>query len=105
MSAEKISITKVRGGSGEISTLSLLGIVFIVLKLVGIVNWSWWWILAPFWGQVVLCILELIVLVLTMCLCSDKLDDKKASPTKKKTNKKVKKDGEKDSSKSTEENG
>jgi len=26
-----------------------LGIVFIVLKLAGVIYWSWWWILAPFW--------------------------------------------------------
>ena len=31
------------------STCSLLGIAFIVLKLVGCINWSWWWVLAPFW--------------------------------------------------------
>lgn len=28
---------------------SILGIVFIVLKLVGTINWSWWWVLSPFW--------------------------------------------------------
>ena len=26
-----------------------LGIVFIVLKLVGVINWSWWWVTLPFW--------------------------------------------------------
>lgn len=25
----------------------LLTIVFIVLKLLNIINWSWWWVLAP----------------------------------------------------------
>jgi hypothetical protein len=29
--------------------LSLLGIVFIVLRLTGVVAWSWWWVLCPFW--------------------------------------------------------
>jgi hypothetical protein len=32
----------------------LLGIVFIVLKLVGVIAWSWFWVLAPFWGVLVL---------------------------------------------------
>lgn len=32
----------------------LLGVVFVTLKLIGIINWSWWWITAPFWGPVVL---------------------------------------------------
>lgn len=27
----------------------LLAIVFIVLKLIGIINWSWVWVLAPLW--------------------------------------------------------
>ncbi|MEN6550074.1 MAG: hypothetical protein ABFE07_28865 [Armatimonadia bacterium] len=24
-------------------------VVFVVLKLAGLVDWSWWWVLAPFW--------------------------------------------------------
>ena len=31
------------------STTTTLGIVFIVLKLVGVIDWSWFWVLAPFW--------------------------------------------------------
>lgn len=33
--------------SGGISFTGLLTIVFIVLKLLNIINWSWWWVLAP----------------------------------------------------------
>lgn len=28
---------------------SLLGVAFVVLKLVGVIGWSWWWVTAPFW--------------------------------------------------------
>jgi len=28
---------------------TILGLIFIVLKLVGTITWSWWWVLAPFW--------------------------------------------------------
>ena len=38
---------------GGISLLGALGIVFIVLKLVGTIDWSWWWVLAPFWAPIV----------------------------------------------------
>ena len=31
-----------------------LTFVFVTLKLLGIVHWSWWWVLAPFWIAVVL---------------------------------------------------
>ena len=26
---------------------SVLTIVFVVLKLVGVINWSWWWVFSP----------------------------------------------------------
>lgn len=29
------------------STLLLLG--FIILKLCGVIMWSWWWVLSPLW--------------------------------------------------------
>lgn len=35
--------------SGGITVLGLLGVVFIVLKLCGIISWSWLWVTAPFW--------------------------------------------------------
>jgi len=36
--------------SNGIGILGLLGILFIGLKLTGFINWSWWWVTAPFWG-------------------------------------------------------
>lgn len=35
--------------SGGVSVLGLLGVAFIVLKLCKVINWSWWWVTAPFW--------------------------------------------------------
>lgn len=29
--------------------ITLIGIGIIILKLTGVINWSWWWITAPFW--------------------------------------------------------
>lgn len=29
--------------------LEMLLILFIAFKLLGIIAWSWWWVLAPFW--------------------------------------------------------
>lgn len=34
---------------GGISFFGLLQIVFIVLKLIDKIDWSWWWVLAPMW--------------------------------------------------------
>lgn len=36
--------------SSGIGVLGLLGVVFVVLKLTGVIDWSWWWVTAPFWG-------------------------------------------------------
>lgn len=35
--------------NGNISFPVLLTIVFIVLKLIGKISWSWWWVLSPLW--------------------------------------------------------
>jgi phosphoglycerol transferase MdoB-like AlkP superfamily enzyme len=32
----------------------LLFLVFLVLKLAGVISWSWWWVTAPLWGGVAL---------------------------------------------------
>ena len=42
----------------------LLGIIFIVLKLTGVVSWSWVWVLCPFWGPVVLFAIAFLATVL-----------------------------------------
>lgn len=33
---------------------TLLFLVFLVLKLTHVIDWSWWWITAPLWGGVAL---------------------------------------------------
>lgn len=44
MKQEKSSTAS--GGSGF---LSLLLLAFIILKLTHVIDWSWWWVLSPFW--------------------------------------------------------
>ena len=36
--------------SGGVTFLELLFVVFLVLKLIGVIDWSWWWVTAPLWG-------------------------------------------------------
>jgi len=55
------------------SILGLLGIAFVVLKLCGVIEWHWIWVLAPFWGPlvVVLCVVGFaIIAVLITGLCA-----------------------------------
>ena len=36
--------------NGGVGVLGVLGVVFVTLKLVGVIDWSWWWVTVPFWG-------------------------------------------------------
>jgi phosphoglycerol transferase MdoB-like AlkP superfamily enzyme len=45
---------KTTTSSGGIGVLGLLGVAFVVLKLTGFIDWSWWWVTAPFWGGLAL---------------------------------------------------
>lgn len=35
-------------------TGNLLGVLFVGLKLGGVITWPWIWVLAPFWGPLAL---------------------------------------------------
>lgn len=50
--------TKTRSGLG---LLEVLGVVFLTLKLLGLISWSWWAVLAPFWVPVLLMAILLII--------------------------------------------
>lgn len=47
--------------SGGIGFTGLLAIVFITLKLCGIITWSWWWVLAPLWIPFILIVLIILI--------------------------------------------
>lgn len=57
---------RVRGGgvnrreTGGVGLFGLLGLLFIGLKLGGAIGWSWWWVLAPFWGPIALVVPAMI---------------------------------------------
>lgn len=42
----------------------ILLIVFIVLKLCHIIDWSWWWVLAPFWIPLLIVIIVVVIMVI-----------------------------------------
>ncbi len=39
----------------------LLTVVFAVLKVVGKIGWSWWWVLSPLWITAALWVVALLV--------------------------------------------
>lgn len=52
--------------SGGIGVVGLLGVLFIGLKLGHVIDWSWWWVTAPFWGGLVLVVGFVVVVFLGM---------------------------------------
>ena len=42
--------------------LAVLAVIFIVLKLLGVITWSWVWVLSPIWIQLV--IVEIVFIVI-----------------------------------------
>ena len=49
--------------SGGIGLGGLLGTAFIVLKLCGVINWSWLWVLGPFWIPLVIAVAVVLAIV------------------------------------------
>lgn len=35
--------------TGSWPLASIITIVFVVLKLTSVIDWSWWWVLSPLW--------------------------------------------------------
>lgn len=51
--------------SSGIGFAGMLAILFIALKLTGVVGWSWWWVLSPLWIPLAL---VLVVVVVIFCV-------------------------------------
>ena len=49
--------------SSGIGFTELLTIVFITLKLIGKIDWSWWWVLSPLWISAIIAFLLLIAVI------------------------------------------
>ena len=59
--------------SGGIGFCGLLTIVFIVLKLLGKITWSWWWVLSPLWISIGL-VTSILLIVFAIALIVKALD-------------------------------
>lgn len=58
-------MTKVKGAvparhSGNI--VGLIFLVFLVLKLTGVIDWSWWWVTSPLWLAALAAVAALVLL-------------------------------------------
>jgi hypothetical protein len=55
--------------SSGIGFTGLLTIVFVTLKLLGKIDWSWWWVLSPIWiGATLVVLIVAIILFIKVIL-------------------------------------
>lgn len=55
---------EVKVSSTGTSFASLLFLLFLALKLTGVINWSWWWVTAPLWGGIAVALLFMVLVFL-----------------------------------------
>ena len=56
-------MSKNNNSSSGLGLSGVLLVVFIVLKLVGVIDWSWWWVLSPAWIGIILWLIAVIIFV------------------------------------------
>ena len=53
-----------------VSASFLLFLTFLVLKLTGVISWSWWWVFAPIWVPYLLIVLVMIAIIVVTVIKS-----------------------------------
>lgn len=53
-SASKKAGTIIVANQHHLPVLPILGAVLVVLKALGYITWSWWWVTLPFWAPIAL---------------------------------------------------
>lgn len=56
------------GNSSGIGLFGVVGIVFVILKFTGVINWSWWLVTLPFYGGLIIALVLLLIFAVLMPL-------------------------------------
>lgn len=51
---------------GGIGFCGFLALIFITLKLMNYISWSWWWVLSPLWIPVAIILVLAFIIVLLL---------------------------------------
>ena len=57
---------------GGIGFAGVLTIVFVVLKLVGVINWPWIWVLSPIWISIGIALIFALILFIIFIIIKRK---------------------------------
>lgn len=60
----KMNSNNSNASSVGIGFFGLLTIVLITLKLLGVIDWAWWIVLAPLWGPVSAAVLIVVIVAI-----------------------------------------
>lgn len=50
--------------SGGIGLGGAVFIVFLVMKLAHVIDWSWWWVTAPIWAPIAAAVLVIAIMII-----------------------------------------
>lgn len=50
-----------KNSSIRLNFLEVLFVVFLILKLTKVIDWSWWWVTSPLWGGIIIGIILIYV--------------------------------------------
>lgn len=54
--------------NGGIGFCGVLTLIFVTLKLLDVIAWSWWWVLAPLWIPVAIVLVVILITVIIATL-------------------------------------
>lgn len=75
-------------GSAGMGLGGILLVVFIVLKLTNLIDWSWWWVLSPMWIGLLMIVVVVFLVVLGLVVggsIKKMLKDNRKPPKAKRT--------------------
>ena len=55
--------TSSSSSSGGIGLCGVLFVAFLVLKLCGVIGWSWWWVTCPLWAPAAIVIGVVLIVI------------------------------------------
>lgn len=58
-------------GGGGIGICGAMFLIFLTLKLTGVIDWSWWWVTAPLWIAFLLGLLVILIIIFLMWVLDD----------------------------------
>jgi len=68
-------MSKETTSSSGIGFCGLLTILFIAFKLLGVITWSWWWVLSPMWIPFVV-VLSIFLIIMVFYIIKKILENK-----------------------------